>query len=457
MADERNKLIGQSAAELSQIVRGGAVSAADVVAAHLDHINRVDTRIGAFQVVRGERALAEARTLSARDDLAQLPLAGVPVAIKDNIPVAGEPMRFGSAATPEAPQPDDHEVVRRLRAAGAIVVGLTRVPELCIWGTTDSIFGITRNPWKLDRTVGGSSGGSAAAVAAAMVPVAHGADGLGSIRIPAACCGLVGIKPGTGVVPSGVGPTSWRGLAENGPLATTVNDAALLLSVMANRPDLAVAAPLERALRVAVSVKSPLAGISVDHEMRAATLRVGDLLGQAGHHVRTANPPSPLSVANAVVAWWVAAVADEADALDRRALEARTRGHVAAGHLVRRLGMGRPASREAWRRMAAQFFTGHDLLVTPALANPPIGVGPWSRRSWLANLLANIRYAPFAAPWNFAGYPAATIPVGMHSSGLPMSVQLVAASGNEALILAVARQIEAGMPHARHAPPLDGA
>jgi amidase len=453
MTNDQNQLVGQTASVLAQLVRNGQVGAEQVVTAHLDRIAQVDAQIGAFQVVHGERALAEARALAGRGDLATLPLAGVPIAIKDNIPVAGEPMRVGSRATLDAPQAQDHEVVRRLKAAGAIVVGLTRVPELYIWGTTDSAYGVTLNPWRTDRTPGGSSGGSAAAVAAAMVPIAHGNDGMGSVRIPAACCGLVGIKPGAGTVPSAIGSSSWRGLEENGVLATTVADAALMLSAMAARPDFAATTLQGRTLRVAVSTKSPLAGTRVDPEMQAVTRRVGDLLMQAGHEMRSTTSPSPLSVANALIAWWAAAVADEVDAFDRRNLERRTRGH-AAGRLVRWLGMARPASREAWRRLAWQFFADYDLLITPALATPPIGIGPWSWRSWLANLLANTRYAPFAAPWNFAGYPALTLPVDMHSSGLPMSVQLVAASGGEGLLLTVAHQIEAGMPHARHAPTL---
>ena len=150
------------------------------------------------------------------------PLSGVPIAIKDNIPVAGEPMRTGSAATSVVPRLMDHPVVQRVRAAGAIPVGLTRVPEMCVWGTTDSAFGITRNPWSPGRTPGGSSGGSAVAVAAGMVPVAHGADGMGSIRIPAACVGIVGLKPGTGVVPAELGVNDWYGMSENGVFATTV-------------------------------------------------------------------------------------------------------------------------------------------------------------------------------------------------------------------------------------------
>jgi amidase len=199
-------------------------------------------------------------------------------------------------------------------------------------------------------------------------------------------------------------------------------------------------------------VRSPLAGVRLDRELRASVLAIGDLLLRAGHRVAEADPPYRLKYANAIVAWWCAAVAEEAEALDRRRLERRTRGHAAVGRIARRLGLVRESDRESWRRASAQFFTGYDLLVTPALATAPIGVGPWSRRGWLANVLANARFAPFAAPWNFSGYPAAVLPCGMHSSGLPVGVQLVTGPGNEVLLLSVARQIETLKPFARHAP-----
>ena len=219
-------------------VRSGALTARQAVERALQAIEDRDGPLQAFQEVRAFASLREADQVDARADLGTLALAGVPIAIKDNVSVAGEPKREGSLGSDPAPQTEDHPVVRRLRDAGAVVVGLTRVPELCIYGTTDSEFGVTANPWDRSRTPGGSSGGAAAAVAAGMVPVAHGNDGLGSIRIPAACCGLVGIKPGLGLVPSRLSGSSWFDMAENGALATTVADAALVLSTMAERPAL---------------------------------------------------------------------------------------------------------------------------------------------------------------------------------------------------------------------------
>jgi amidase len=173
-----------TAVESAAAVRSGTLTAVDATRAALARIES-GVRVGAFQVVRAEKALAEAAEVDARPDRSTLPLAGVPIAIKDNIPVAGEPMRDGSSATSSEPQSVDHEIVSRLRAAGAIIVGITRVPELCVFGTTDSVFGTTRNPWNAQRTSGGSSGGSAAAVASGQVPFAHGNDGMGSV----ACSG----------------------------------------------------------------------------------------------------------------------------------------------------------------------------------------------------------------------------------------------------------------------------
>ncbi|MER7176832.1 amidase, partial [Streptomyces mesophilus] len=247
---------GQTAEQIAAAVRAKTVTPREVVEEHLARIELLDARVGAFRKVRAREALAEAEALATHPDLAGLPLAGVPVAVKDNLPVRGESTRNGSAATPDAPAAEDHPTVARLRAAGAIVVGLTNVPELCVFGTTDGVHGTARNPWDTSRTAGGSSGGSAAAVAAGMVPLALGNDGMGSLRIPAANCGVLGFKPGDSVVPRALGG-GWFGLSENGPLATTVADARLMLSVLSGAPP-RPASGTDR-LRIAVSVRSPLA------------------------------------------------------------------------------------------------------------------------------------------------------------------------------------------------------
>ncbi len=318
-----NEWVGRPAAEIAAAVRSGQVTAAEVIGGHLDRIAQVNPELGAFVRVRSAEAAREAAEVDARADRADLPLAGVPVAIKDSVPVAGEPMRFGSAAAPGGAQEKDHPVVARLREAGAVVVGLTNLPELSIYPFTDSAFGIARNPWDRRRTAGGSSGGSAAAVASAMVPLAHGTDGLGSIRIPAAACGLFGIKPGAGLVPAQVGTDSWGGLMENGPLATTVADAALMLEVMAGATfDLA-----ERAhLRIAVSVKPPGPGIVVHRACKAPVRQDAELLAGLGHTVEADDPAYPPWATPVMIANWFAAPA--ADAALGRTVVAAQRGHL---------------------------------------------------------------------------------------------------------------------------------
>jgi amidase len=441
-----------TALETVAAVRAGTTTARAAVQASLDRIAAVDGRLGAYQVVRTERALAEADELDRRTDLATLPLAGLPMAIKENVEVEGEPMRDGSAASDPAPQQRDHEVVRRLRAAGAVVVGLTRVPELSVFGATDSVYGITRNPWDVTRTPGGSSGGSAAAVASGTVPVAHGNDGMGSIRIPAACCGLVGIKPGLGLVPSDLWNGSWFGMAENGVLGTAVADVALLLSVMADAPALADVPPVEQ-LRVAVSVRSPALGTPVDGAWADAARHVADTLAGAGHRVREADPPYDTRMALSGIARWTVGTAMDAELLvDPTRLEPRVARHAAIGRRLQQRGWPKEEGRARWRSAAERFFADHDVLVTPALAQRPLPAASWGRRGWLANVVANARYAPFAAPWNLAGWPAMTVPAGMHPKGTPVAVQLVAPPGQESRLLSVAAQLEQLRPWTRLAP-----
>lgn len=442
-----------TAVSIAADVRAGRRKPADVVRDALDRIAGADGRLGAFQIVRAGKALDEARAVAERSDLHQLPLAGVPIAIKDNIPVAGEPMRDGSSATSTSPAPTDHVVVQRLRAAGAVVVGITRAPELCVFAATDSSFGTTHNPWDLARTPGGSSGGSAAAVAAGLVPIAHANDGMGSIRIPAACCGLVAIKPGTGVVPAGIGANDWFGMAENGPLATTVLDAALMLSVMAGDPALAAAVDEPtRPLRLAVSTRSPVVGVRPDLEHVRAVARTAQSLNAHGHLVRRHDPPYPANPLP-VLARWFAGTSLDAEGLDRARLDRAVRQHAAIGDRVRARGYIKDAQRQAFRSRVAAFFADVDVLVTPTLAAPPIAAVRWGTRPWPRVFAANARYAPYAAPWNFAGYPAMSVPAGIHPrTGTPLAVQLVAAAGGERLLLGLAAQLEQLRPWARTAP-----
>ncbi|MGV9500015.1 amidase [Streptomyces sp. NPDC003642] len=440
---------GRTAAEISAAVREKRVTPREVVAEHLERIRRLDGRLGAFRLVRAERALAEADEVAARGDLAELPLAGVPVAVKDNLAVRGESRRVGSAATPDSPAARDHVTVARLRAAGAVVVGLTNVPELCVFGTTDGVLGTARNPWDPARSAGGSSGGSATAVAAGMVPIALGNDGMGSLRIPAANCGLVTIKPGRGVVPTGAGDSDWFGMSENGPLATTVEDARLMLAVLAGTEPAPPSAP--GALKVALSLRSPLAGVTIGRPYAAATRDAAGLLMRAGHQVRRADPPYPLSLAATSLMHWTAGTAADARPLDPRLLTRRTRVHARLGQpFVSAAGAG--TARERLRHRLEPFFAEYDVLLTPALARRSPKAGPWHERGWLSNLLVNTNYSPLTPPWNLTGWPAMAVPCGTLPSGAPCAVQLVGRPGTEDLLLAVAGQLEAGNPWRRTAP-----
>jgi amidase len=445
-----------TAVELASAVRSGSLSAVEATRACLDRIEKAGDLLGAFQVVRAEKALAEAAEVDARADRSGLPLAGVPIAVKDNIPVAGEPMRDGSAATSADPQSADHLLVSRLREAGAVIVGITRVPELCVFGTTDSVYGTTRNPWNPGRTAGGSSGGSAAAVASGQVPFAHGNDGMGSVRIPAANCGLFGIKPGSGLVPQEIGVDAWLGMSENGPLATTVADAALLLSVMAGRPDLASPAEPPRPLRIAIAAGEPSVLVTLDSEWRRGLAETATALRSAGHSVTEVTfpyDPNPLPL----LARWFAGTATDADPLDASRLERRVRTHARLGRLARRVGLLSPAPVERLRARVHVFFSDYDLLITPTLAQPGPLAEQWHERGWWANIVSNIRYAPYPSTWNLLGWPAASVPAGWHASaGVPLAVQIVAepkAEGaGEALILSIAVQLERLRPWPRVAP-----
>jgi amidase len=441
--------VGRTAVDIAAAVREKRATPREVVAEHLARIERLDGRIGAFRAVRAEAALAEADEVAARGDLDELPLAGVPVAVKDNLAVRGEAKRLGSAATPDTPADDDHVTVARLRAAGAVVVGLTNVPELCIWGTTEGVHGAARNPWDTSRTAGGSSGGSAAAVAAGLVPVALGNDGMGSLRIPAANCGLVTLKPGSGVVPAGVSDGDWFGMSENGPLATTVEDARLMLSVLADtafvRPD------TDATHRVAVSLRSPIAGVAVTRPYTAAAREAAGVLMKAGHQVRRADPPYPLSLSFTSLTHWTAGTAVDAQGLDRGRLTRRTRVHAAVGRrFVNSVHTG--AGREALRRRLEPFFEEYDVLLTPALARRSPKSAPWHERGWLSNVLANTAYSPLTPPWNLTGWPAMSVPFGTLPSGAPCAVQLVGRPGSEADLLEVAAQLEERHPWERTAP-----
>lgn len=429
-----------TAVEIAAQVRAGELDPVHVTERALSRIATLNGVLAAFRVVREKAAVAEAAALRDRPDLHRLPLAGVPVAIKDVAAVLGECATNGTRAASTEPADEDHVLVRRLRAAGAIVVGITRVPELCIWPMSDDPDATARNPWNPAYVAGGSSGGSGAAVAAGLVPIAHGTDGMGSVRLPAAICGLVGIKPGRGVVTT-TDAHSWFGMSEHGPLATTVADAALMLSVLADRPGLAEVSNPGSTLRIAVSTKAPL-GMPVQRPIREAVNAAVALLADRGHRVRQATPPYDVSMATAMSARWLAGPSEQAATLQRRKLQRRTRRHARIGSVVRRTGLVREQAAARWAERAAEFFGEHDVLITPTFASRPPLAMRWHRRGWMPNALASARFAPFTGPWNLAGFPAMTVPAGRDAEGLPIGLQLVAAPGGESLLIGLAAQYE---------------
>ncbi|MEV6772658.1 amidase family protein [Nocardia sp. NPDC051030] len=433
-------------------VQCGALTPEQALDAALERIRARDRKVNAFSLVREEAARAEARAVAERPDLDVLPLAGVPVAVKNNIDVAGEVTRAGSRAGSDDPAASDHPVVHRLRSAGAVIVGLTTVPEGGLWGVTDSPERITRSPWNPRFSSGGSSGGSGAAVGAGMVPIAHGNDGLGSVRIPAACCGVVGVKPGRGLVPAEVGVDSWGGMTENGVLATTVADAALMLSVLSNRPDLAdLKTP--PALRIGLATAPPTPLARVDRAWTAAADKAASAAVAAGHTVGVSELPYQ-GATFALALRWVANAAREAAAVPHpERLQRRTRTHVALGKLVLKSGLLRPSQVDRIEARLQEYFERYDVVITPTLAAPAPRAGRWHARPWLANVIANVRYSPFTPLWNLVGWPAISVPMGIHPrTGTPLAAQLIGPPGSESTLLRLAAQLEAAHPWERIAP-----
>ena len=436
-----------------ELLRSGALTAVELLDICLDRIDRYDSRLNAFQQVFRDRARSEAEAAdTSRDDR---PLLGVPIAIKDNVAVEGSAPSMGTGS-PEPRAARDAELVRRLRSAGAVIIGTTRLPELALWPFTESAtWGATHNPWHLDRTPGGSSGGSAAAVAAGMVAAAQASDGGGSIRIPAACCGLVGLKAQRGRVPLGVsgddGAEHWHGLSVAGILTRSVADTALVLGVMTGG-ELAVDAstppgPLRIAWTVKGGVPSP-----VDPEVRRGLDAVLDALRGLGHTV-VESAPSYVGVQESFLTRYARGVRDDLVRLvDPTATEGRTRAVAAMGARMPNALLTR--ARRLGDDAAARLSTlpdGADVLVMPTIPHPPLPIGAMSGLRTLA--LAG-RVTPYTAPWNVTGQPALSIPAGMTADGLPLAVQLVGKPSSESLLLQVAAQLEPLLAWTGRRPPM---
>ncbi|HET6505828.1 MAG TPA: amidase [Baekduia sp.] len=444
------------AAEQARLIRDGEASAREVVEATLARIDRLNPTLNAYRAVLAERALLDADQADARRGAgdATRPLLGVPVAIKDDVDVAGEATAWGTAAH-AGPVARDAEVVARLRAAGAIVVGKTLVPELTMLPATDTTtFGSARNPYDLNRTPGGSSGGSAAATAAGLCGVALGSDGAGSIRNPSAWTGLFGLKPTRDRVPVAPHDDAWQGLSVNGPMARRVADAALFLDATAGDADgrfaRAAASGDPGPLRIAVSTKAPAGAMPrLGREERQAVQDTAELLRGLGHEVVERDPDYSASLWPAAILRIARGVADDVAAAmpHPERLEPRTR-HVAA------IGRALPAALVRWMRTSeadqaarlARLWDDVDVLLTPAAADGPYRVGAVGRWGTGTYLLRGAERLTWMPAWNITGQPAASVPATLDRDGLPVGVQLVGRHGEDERLVALAAQLERARP-----------
>ena len=456
-------------AQQAELVRDGEVSARELVELYLERIARIDPRLNAFRIVMAERALADADQADARrgagDDR---PLLGVPMAVKDGQDVAGELTTHGTNAH-GGPAAEDSELIRRIRAAGAVLIGKTNLPELAIMGATESAsFGVTRNPWDLQRTPGGSSGGSAAAVAAGLCAAATGSDGAGSIRIPAACCGLFGLKPQRGRISLAPLRDHWHGLSVMGFEARSVADSALLLDVAAGalpsdaysarEPEHPFAEAASRPpgrLRVAVSTRPAVLAPPPSAEVRAATEEVGEALRSLGHHVEQRDPAYG-QAGNALIVRYLRGIRDDAVSMPHpERLQRRTRGFARLGSLFPDAALEWAMSAEAAHsERIGRLFADFDVLVTPTIAKPPVRADEWEGLGALRTFMGLAQAYPFTGIWNFTGQPAAAVPAGFSADGLPRSVQLIGRPDDEATLLSLAAQLEAERPWADRRPPV---
>jgi amidase len=458
--DATDQLAFAGVAGSLDLLRRGEVSPRELVEESLRRIERLDPELNAFRKVLAERALAEADQAAGRLGAGdERPLLGLPIAVKDDVGVAGEVLGFGSNAH-GGPEPHDWEIVRRLRSAGAIVVGITNVPELTIWPFTETATrGITRNPWDLQRTPGGSSGGSAAAVAAGLVPGATASDGGGSIRIPAAACGLVGLKPEHDRIPYRPTGEGWHGLSSLGFLARSVVDSATLYEAVTGLPWRAAAEREPGRLRIALSFKVPPGLMArVDPTVRRATEETAELVRSLGHEVVERDPDYGLASLN-WMARYLRGIHDDAQAMPfPKRLEPRTKGMARLGKLLGRatLERARAAQAEDAARINA-IFDDVDVILGPGTATLPPEVGRWTGAGALRTFNGVARFVPFNAVWNHTGNPAMTFPAGFSASGVPLSVQVVARPRAEETLISLAAQVEAARPWADRRPPVAAA
>ncbi|MGI5250382.1 amidase [Actinacidiphila glaucinigra] len=450
--------------EQAAAVRAGELSPVELTAHYLDRIERIDPALGAYLTVTPECALEDARRAERvlKEGGPLPPLLGVPVPVKDLTPVAGVRFTSGSAVFADRVADRDAYLVRLLRDAGTVLTGKTNTPEFGLPAYTEGAAGPpARTPYDLARGAGGSSGGAAAAVAAGLAAAAHGSDGGGSIRIPASCCGVVGLKPSRGRV----SPAPWgdaSGLAVNGPLARTVRDTAALLDVLAvpapgdpfrlpppERSFLQWCEREPRRLRIARWAVPDVAGVQVDPQVLAAYERTSALLAGLGHEV--VDVPQPLAPGDRdafTPVWAVLAALTPVAAERERELLPLTRWLRARGQDVGGLDYARTlGAMQSVGRKLAEAAEPYDAVLTPTLAQLPAPVGALrDDADPEADFAAQLAFTPFTAPWNIAGLPAVSLPLEWSPAGLPIGMMLGARHGEEGPLLALAAQLEAASP-----------
>ena len=466
-----------TALEQGEAVDRGEVSSAELVEHYLGRIGRLSEKVGAFVTVTADQARDRARCPDTPDphkpdQRGSRPLAGVPTAIKDLNATAGVRTTFGSATMADfVPQVSD-EVVLRIERAGMVSLGKTNTPEFgspCY--TEPAVAPPARTPYDLSRMAGGSSGGAAAAVAAGLVPVAHGSDGGGSIRIPASCCGLFGLKPSRGRISGGPMYGDPVGLGTSGALARTVRDAAALLDVMAGPAvgDPAWAPPLpagesflgwcEREpgrLRIARFATPLIADVAVHPDCLRAYEEASRLLESLGHDVEDVGvPTSPDAVVTFETCWSVLTALTVVPPEAEPRLRPLTRWLMDRGRAVSGPEFGLAIGE--LRRIAALALAAlspYDAVLTPTLAQPPLPIGAIRDDADPARDFENQKaFTPWTSAWNLTGMPAASLPLHWTADGLPVGVMLAGRPAEEHLLLSLCAQVEAATPWWDHHPP----
>jgi amidase len=467
-------LMFRSALELAEMVRSREVSAHELVETSLERIEELNPALNAFAQVDAERALALADAIGPGDER---PFAGVPIAIKNNRPAEGLRLTYGCELMAANECKYDHNITRRLKAAGFVVVGTTTLPEYGILPVSEArIFGPTRNPWDLGRTPGGSSGGAAAAVASGMLPVAQGNDGGGSIRIPAACCGLVGLKPARGRISSApeLGDSP---LVVDGMLTRSVADTAAILDVLAGyepgdatwapppaEPFVRLAEQDPGRLRIAATTLPPVADAVLDPTCSQAVADASELLRSLGHEVEEVDPlwqVDGLSELFGVVfsthialsiAYSGVVAGREPAAEDMEPMS------WAIFSMIRKLGavdgLAAAVRLQAFARRLVAFLAPYDALLTPALAERPLPIGALDTAAPdpMATFTRSGLFTPFTPVFNASGQPAISLPLFQGEDGLPLGVQIVGRPAGEGALLALAAQLEQAVPWAARRP-----